>query len=329
MSFTATLGQRWRTADSMLCVGLDPDIRRIPAHLGQGHEAVRRFCLEIIEATADLACAFKPQIAYFAALGAEEVLAGLIAHIHQHHPGIPVILDAKRGDIGSTARQYGVEAFDRYRADALTLSPFMGFDSIEPYFEWPDRGLILLCRTSNPGGNDLQALPVLPPRSGQEGASAGHLPSPAAGKLPAAGHADGTPGSKHEPGEARHTAASASPAAPRLLYQHLASLAAGPWNRTGQLGLVVGATYPEELARVRALAPSLPLLVPGVGAQGGDVEATVRAGLDADGHGLIINSSRAILYAGKDSNFAAAARQVAIETRDAIRRARQQALASR
>ena len=331
MSFTATLGQRWRAADSMLCVGLDPDIRRIPAHLGQGHEAVSRFCLEIIEATADLACAFKPQIAYFAALGAEEVLAGLIAHIHRHHPGIPVILDAKRGDIGSTARQYGVEAFDRYQADALTLSPFMGFDSIEPYFDWPDRGLILLCRTSNPGGNDLQALPVLPSLTKQEGASAGHLPSPAAGSLPAAGsgHANGVPGSKHEPGEARHTTAGTSPAAPRLLYQHLASLAAGPWNRTGQLGLVVGATFPEEIARVRALAPSLPLLVPGVGAQDGDVEATVRAGLDADGHGLIINSSRAILYAGNGSDFAAASRQVAIETRDAIRRARQQALASR
>ncbi|MDO5057806.1 MAG: orotidine-5'-phosphate decarboxylase [Lautropia sp.] len=289
MSFTATLRQRWHQADSMLCVGLDPDIRRIPAHLGQGLDAVRRFCLDIIDSTAELACAFKPQIAYFAALGAESVLAGLIEHIHRRHPGIPVILDAKRGDIGSTAQQYGVEAFERFQADALTLSPFMGFDSIEPYFAWSGRGLILLCRTSNPGGNDLQALPV----QVDAGTGAGTAPT----SLP--------------------------------LYQHLAHLAAGPWNRNGELGLVVGATFPDEIARVRALAPTLPLLVPGVGAQGGDVEATVRAGLDAEGHGLIINSSRAILYASDGPDFAHAARQVAEQTRDAIRQARQQTLGSR
>lgn len=286
-SFVQTLRQRWASADSMLCVGLDPDPSRIPAHLGKGPEAIDRFCREIIAATADTACAFKPQIAYFAAQGAEDVLAGLIHHIHTDHPGIPVILDAKRGDIGSTARQYGVEAFERFGADALTLSPFMGFDSIEPYFEWEGRGLILLCRTSNPGGNDLQALAVQP----QAGASP--------------------------------TAGSPQTESPLRLYEHLATLAAGPWNRSGELGLVVGATFPEELARVRALAPTLPLLVPGVGAQGGDVNATVRAGLDADGYGLIINSSRAILYAGQGADFAQAARAVAVQTRDAIRRAQQ------
>ena len=161
-SFVQTLRQRWAAADSMLCVGLDPDPARIPSYLGTGPAAIDHFCRQIIAATADTACAFKPQIAYFAAQGAEEVLASLIRHIHTDYPGIPVILDAKRGDIGSTARQYGVEAFDRFGADALTLSPFMGFDSIEPYFEWAGRGLILLCRTSNPGGNDLQALSVLP-----------------------------------------------------------------------------------------------------------------------------------------------------------------------
>ena len=296
-SFTHTLRQRWQAADSMLCVGLDPDPARIPAHLGTGPEAIDRFCRDIIAATADTVCAFKPQIAYFAAQGAEEVLAGLIAHIHAKHPGIPVILDAKRGDIGSTARQYGVEAFDRFKADALTLSPFMGFDSIEPYFEWAGRGLILLCRTSNPGGNDLQALSVLP-----------------------AGNATGIPPGAQSPRQSASDTASGPQ--PEKLYEHLARLAAGPWNVNGELGLVVGATFPDELARVRALAPRLPLLVPGVGAQGGDVNATVRAGLDADGYGLVINSSRAILYAGKGTDFADHARQAALATREAIRAAR-------
>ena len=301
-SFTHTLRQRWQAADSMLCVGLDPDPARIPAHLGTGPEAIDRFCRDIIAATADTVCAFKPQIAYFAAQGAEDVLAGLIAHIHAKHPGIPVILDAKRGDIGSTARQYGVEAFDRFKADALTLSPFMGFDSIEPYFEWAGRGLILLCRTSNPGGNDLQALSVLP-----------------------AGNATGTPPGAQSPRQSASDTASS--AQPEKLYEHLARLAAGPWNVNGELGLVVGATFPDELARVRALAPRLPLLVPGVGAQGGDVNATVRAGLDADGYGLVINSSRAILYAGRGTDFADQARQAAVATRDAIRAARDAARA--
>ena len=301
-SFTHTLRQRWQAADSMLCVGLDPDPARIPAHLGTGPEAIDRFCRDIIAATADTVCAFKPQIAYFAAQGAEEVLAGLIAHIHAERPGIPVILDAKRGDIGSTARQYGVEAFDRFKADALTLSPFMGFDSIEPYFEWAGRGLILLCRTSNPGGNDLQALSVLP-----------------------AGDATGTPSGAPSPRQSASDTASSTQ--PEKLYEHLARLAAGPWNVNGELGLVVGATFPDELARVRALAPRLPLLVPGVGAQGGDVNATVRAGLDADGYGLVINSSRAILYAGKGTDFADQARKTAVATRDAIRAARDAARA--
>lgn len=301
-SFTHTLRQRWQAADSMLCVGLDPDPARIPAHLGTGPEAIDRFCRDIIAATADTVCAFKPQIAYFAAQGAEDVLAGLIAHIHAKHPGIPVILDAKRGDIGSTARQYGVEAFDRFKADALTLSPFMGFDSIEPYFEWAGRGLILLCRTSNPGGNDLQALSVLP-----------------------TGNATGTPPGAPSPRQSASDTASS--AQPEKLYEHLARLAAGPWNVNGELGLVVGATFPDELARVRALAPRLPLLVPGVGAQGGDVNATVRTGLDADGYGLVINSSRAILYAGQGTDFADQARKAAVATRDAIRAARDAARA--
>jgi orotidine-5'-phosphate decarboxylase len=269
LSFRLSLRQRWEVSDSFLCVGLDPDPRRIPPHLGSGTAAIGQFCREIVAATADQACAFKPQIAYFAAAGAEAALEDLIAYIHREHPGIPVILDAKRGDIGPTAAQYAAEAFERYRADALTVNPFMGFDSIEPYLAWPGKGVILLCRTSNPGGGDFQLL-----ESGGE-----------------------------------------------RLFERIARLAAGEWNQGGELGLVVGATFPDELRRVRELAPMMPLLVPGVGAQGGDVDATVSAGLDAQCAGLVINSSRAILYAGHDRDFASAARQASVQARDAIRRA--------
>ena len=271
-SFTLSLKQAWRRADSMLCVGLDPDPARLPAHLHGKADATFQFCRAIVDATADLVCAFKPQIAYFAAQRAEDQLEALIAHIHAHHPGIPVVLDAKRGDIGSTAEQYAREAFERYRADAVTVNPYMGFDSIEPWLAHEGRGVFLLCRTSNPGGADLQSLDV------EHGASGGR----------------------------------------ERLYERVARLAAGSWNRGGELGLVVGATVPAELARVRELAPQLPLLVPGIGAQGGDVAATVQAGSNADGTGMLINSSRAILYAGKDEDFATAARQAALETRDAI-----------
>ncbi len=276
MDFVLSLSQACLRADSMLCVGLDPDIARLPATVGQGERAVFEFCKAIIDATADTVCAFKPQIAHFAALRAEDVLEDLIAHIHDQHPGLPVILDAKRGDIGSTAERYAIEAFERYRADAVTVNPYMGFDSIEPWLAWPGRGVILLCRTSNAGGADLQALDV-----GGE-----------------------------------------------TLYERVARLAAGPWNRSGQLGLVLGATFPAELARVRAIAPTLPMLVPGIGAQGGDIEATVAAGRTADGWGMIINSSRAILYANAGDDFAACARSVALATRDAIRQAQRNHRAS-
>ena len=270
MTFTQMLAAAWQKNDSLLCVGLDPDPAKFPAHLKGRHDAILEFCTAIVDATADLVCAFKPQIAYFAARRAEDQLEALIAHIHAKHPGIPVILDAKRGDIGSTAEQYAVEAFERFQADAVTVNPYMGRDSVEPWLAWPDKGVILLCRTSNPGGSDLQFLDV----GGEK------------------------------------------------LYERVARLAGGEWNTTGQIGLVVGATFPAEIARVRALVGDVPLLVPGIGAQGGDIEATVQAGRTADGTGLMINSSRAILYAGKDENYAAAARQAALETRDAINRYR-------
>jgi orotidine-5'-phosphate decarboxylase len=270
MHFIDLLKARWRAADSLLCVGLDPDPARFPSHLRGRPDAIFEFCRAIVDATADLACAFKPQIAYFASMRAEDVLERLIAHIRARHPEVPVVLDAKRGDIGSTAEHYAREAFERYAAHAVTLSPYMGFDSIEPYLAYPERGAFLLCRTSNAGGNDLQMLDV----GGER------------------------------------------------VFERVARLTASAWNRTGQLGLVVGATYPDELARVRALVGDLPLLVPGIGAQGGDVDASVQAGQTADGLGMVVNSSRAILYAGKGEDFAERARAVAQATRDEINRYR-------
>jgi orotidine-5'-phosphate decarboxylase len=268
--FTEQLAAAWQKNNSLLCVGLDPDPAKFPAHLQGQPDAIFRFCAEIADATADLACAFKPQIAYFAARRAEDQLEALIAHIHDRHPGVPVILDAKRGDIGSTAEQYAIEAFERYQADAVTVNPYMGRDSVEPWLAYQDKGVILLCRTSNPGGSDLQFQKV---------------------------GADNT-----------------------AVYELVAQMVARDWNTTGQCALVVGATFPGEIARVREIVGDMPLLVPGIGAQGGDIEATVMAGKTAGGSGLMINSSRAILYAGKGEDYAAAARQVALETRDAINR---------
>ena len=266
MTFTQMLAAAWQKNNSLLCVGLDPDPAKSPAHLKGRDDAIFEFCAAIVNATADLVCSFKPQIAYFAARRAEDQLEALIAHIHEKHPGIPVILDSKRGDIGSTAEQYAIEAFERYKADAVTVNPYMGRDSVDPYLAYPDKGVILLCRTSNPGGSDLQFLEI----NGEK------------------------------------------------LYERVARLASQEWNTSGQISLVVGATFPAEIARVREIVGDVPLLVPGIGAQGGDIEATVKAGCTKNATGLMINSSRAILYAGKDEQFAAAARKVAQETRDAI-----------
>jgi orotidine-5'-phosphate decarboxylase len=276
MTFIEQLNKAWQKNNSLLCVGLDPDPAKFPAHLKGQPDAIFRFCSEIADATADLACAFKPQIAYFAARRAEDQLEALITHIHAKHPNVPVILDAKRGDIGSTAEQYAIEAFERYQADAVTVNPYMGRDSVEPWLAYKDKGVILLCRTSNPGGSDLQFQKV--------------------------GAAFGSQGT--------------------ALYELVAEMVAKDWNTTGQCALVVGATFPGEIARVREIVGDLPLLVPGIGAQGGDIEATVNAGKTTNGTGLMINSSRAILYAGKGEDFAAAARQVALDTRDAINRSR-------
>ncbi|MDF2467141.1 MAG: pyrF [Ramlibacter sp.] len=273
MTFITMLLDAQQRNDSMLCVGLDPEPARFPAHLKGDAARIYDFCAAIVDATADLVIAFKPQIAYFAAHRAEAQLEKLMDHMRRTAPHVPVILDAKRGDIGSTAEQYAKEAFERYGADAVTLSPFMGFDSIQPYLKYEGKGAFLLCRTSNPGGDDLQ---------NQRLASV-----------------EGQP----------------------LLYEHVARLAQGPWNTNGQLGLVVGATYPAEIEGVRKVAPHVPLLIPGIGAQGGDAVATVKAGWRADAP-IVVSSSRAILYASDAEGFAEAARREARRTRDLLEAAK-------
>lgn len=270
MSFMQALRTRWQQADSLVCVGLDPEPAKFPAKFAGDADAVFAFCRDIADATAQYACAFKPQIAHFAALGAEDALQRLIAHLHTAHPGVPVILDSKRGDIGSTAQHYAAEAFDRYGADAVTANPYLGRDSVQPFLDRTDRGVVILCRTSNPGATDLQDLIV-----------------------------DGRP-----------------------LYQHVAAKVASEWNAHGNCALVVGATWPAQLKEVRAIVGDVPFLVPGVGAQGGDVEAVVTNAKTADGTGLMVSSSRAILYASQGADFADAAALAARELRDQINRFR-------
>ena len=283
MNFIATLRQRWQQANTMVCVGLDPEPAKFPAHLRGRPDAVFEFCRDIVAATADTVCAFKPQIAHFAALGAEDALQRLVAHIHHQHPGVPVILDSKRGDIGSTASNYAIEAFDRYCADAVTVNPYLGRDSVQPFLDRADKGVVVLCRTSNPGSGEFQDLLV----------------------------------------------------AGRPLYQRVAERVMQHWNGNGNCLLVVGATWPQELAQVRAIIGAMPLLIPGVGAQGGDAVATVKAGWrgvnKADGTAgdtaapIIVNSSRAVLYASNGEDFVQAARREALRTRDVLVAAKQQA----
>ena len=281
MTFLEQLQTAERQNGSLLCVGLDPEPAKFPAAYRGDASKIYDFCAAMVEATADLVIAFKPQIAYFAAYRAEDQLERLMAHMRSTAPHVPIILDAKRGDIGSTAEQYAKEAFERYGADAVTLSPYMGWDSVQPYLKYHGKGAFLLCRTSNPGGDDFQNQRL-----------------------------------RDVPGQ---------PA----LFEHISALAQGPWNENGQLGLVVGATYPSEIERVRAVAPTLPLLIPGVGAQGGDAAATVKAGwrhaqdaMATTTGPVIVNSSRAILYASSGADFAQAARSEALRTRTVLEQAR-------
>ncbi len=270
MSFVKVIEAAWKQNNSLLCVGLDPDLNKIPMHLRKNDTPLFDFSKAIVDSTADLVCAFKPQIAYYSASGAEHELEMTIEHIHENHPGIAVILDAKRGDIGSTANMYVKEAFDRYKADAVTVNPYMGFDAIEPFLKHKQKGIIILCRTSNPGAKDIQDLDI----NGKK------------------------------------------------LYQVVAEMAQNKWNYNNNVLLVVGATYPKELKEIRSIVGDMPLLVPGIGAQGGDIERTVTNGRDGKGTGMIINSSRSIIYASKGDDFAEAARIAAIRLRDEINRYR-------
>lgn len=254
-----------------MCVGLDPDPARFPSALRNDTSAIERFCRDIIEATGDAVCAFKPQVAYFAAHGAEVALERVCAHIRREYPDVVVILDAKRGDIGDTAEMYAREAFDRYGADAVTVNPWLGSDSLEPFFARKDRATFVLCRTSNAGSGELQSV--------------------------------------------RDSSGTA-------LYEMVAQRAASDWSKRASVGLVVGATQPDELHRVREIVGDLPLLVPGVGAQGGDAAAVVRSGATPNGTGLIVNSSRAVLYASAGDDYVGAARNAVLSLRDILNAAR-------
>jgi len=269
-AFIEKLAASWDRSDSLVCVGLDPEIERFPRQIAAQPSPIFQFNKAIIDATADLVCAYKPQFAHYAAYEAEDQLERTIEYIHRSYPGIPVILDSKRGDVGNTAERYAIEAFERYGADAVTVNPYLGGDSLEPFLKYEDRGVVILCRTSNPGGRDLQDLEV----SG------------------------------------------------RKLYQVVADLAARQWNSRGNCLLVVGATYPRELAEVREIVGKMPFLVPGVGAQGGDVALAVSNGQTAEGTGLVISSSRGILYAGTDDDFTAAARSATQKLREQINASR-------
>ena len=269
----ARLRAAWAATDSALCVGLDPRRERLPDVCRAEPKPLLAFCRGIVDATAHSACAFKPQIACFAAERAEEELRDLIAHIRAAHPRGVVILDAKRGDIGASAELYAREAFEVYDADAVTVNPYLGWDAMAPFAAWPGRGAFLLCHTSNPDAGWLQEHPSEAP-----------------------------------------------------LYLRVAALAAQ--RDDANLGLVVGATYPAQLGAVRAQAPALPLLVPGVGAQGGDVEAIFAHGLDAEGAGLVVNAARSVIFASPDGDWTLAARREAERLRDRMRRARDAARCS-
>ncbi|NLD35505.1 MAG: orotidine-5'-phosphate decarboxylase [Desulfatiglans sp.] len=266
MNFMEKLKTRWRSSNSLLCVGLDPDIEKIPDHIRGINNPVFEFNKGVIDSTHDLVCAYKPQIAYYSAFGLEDELTLTIEHVHNYYPDIPVILDAKRGDIGATAKMYAIEAFDRYRADAVTVNPYMGGDTLAPFIDRKDKGVIILCRTSNPGAIDLQDI-----ESGNE-----------------------------------------------KIYSIIAKRASKEWNYNNNIMLVVGATYPNELAEIRAIAGDIPLLVPGIGAQGGDVEKAVKNGITNDKTGMVINSSRGIIFAGSGKNYTDAVRKAAITLRDEI-----------
>lgn len=267
MNFRQKLEAAWEQSGSLLCIGLDPD----PALMAI--DDVAAFNIAIIEATSDLVCAYKPNVAFYEALGPERGYEALRKTLAAVPPHVITLADAKRGDVTNTARAYVRAIFDDLGFDACTVNPYVGYDSTEPWVERPEKGAIILCRTSNPGAADLQDLPV---------------------------EYEGT----------------------RPLYEAVA-MKARSWDRHGNVGLVVGATYPGEMQRLRELCPDLPFLVPGIGAQEGELAASVRAGIDARGRGMLISASRGVTYASKGADFAQAARGAAVRLRDEINRVRE------
>jgi orotidine-5'-phosphate decarboxylase len=267
VNFTEKLSTATERNNSLLCIGLDPDPELMPPKID-----VFKFNKAIIDATADLVCAYKLNLAFYEALGLEG-LEGMKRTVKYVPDNIPVIGDGKLGDIGNTAKAYAKAIFDVFNFDAATLNPYLGFDSIEPFIEHWDRGVFILCRTSNPGAVDFQNLPL----------------------------------------ETEHK---------RLPLFEIVALRAAQWNKQGNIGLVVGATYLEELKLIRQNHPDMLLLIPGIGAQGGDLASAVGYGVDAYGRKALISSSRQIIYASMGKDFAQAARQVASPLREQINRYR-------
>lgn len=263
MRFFEMLASAEEKNNSHLCIGLDPRSSQIPQHIQQNEDALFDFCTKIVDATKDLASSYKPQIAYFAAEDACDVLKSLVTYIHEM-TDIPVILDAKRGDIETTTERYAIEAFEVYKADAVTANPYLGIDGIAPFTHYADKGVFVLCKTSNSSTPQLQDCVL------QNG---------------------------------------------RRLYEHVAELASSEWNGSGNVGLVVGATVPEEALAIREIVGSMPLLIPGIGAQGGSLDRIIAA---AAGGGILINSARAINYAGSREDFSQRARSAAMTLRNEI-----------
>lgn len=251
MKFYEKLENIWKKNNSLICVGLDPDLKKIPKAILNEKYPIFEFNRRIIDSTADFVCSYKPQIAYYSAYGAENQLELTIKYLKDKYPEIPVILDAKRGDIGSTAEMYVKEVFNRYQADAVTVNPFMGGDTLKPFLDREDKGVVILCKTSNPGSDEIQ------------GVKNNNL----------------------------------------YIYEEIAKRAQNSWNYNNNIVLVVGATYPEEMEKIRKIAHGLPFLVPGIGAQGGDPEKVIKNGIRDDNYGLIISSSRGIIYAGMRYNI--------------------------
>jgi orotidine-5'-phosphate decarboxylase len=266
-NFYYKLENAWSISNSMVCVGLDSDINKIPEFLKASEDPIFQFNKSIIDATAKEVCSFKLQIAFYSSISAEQQLIETIQYIKENYPDVIVILDSKRGDIGNTAEQYALESFTRYKADAVTLNPYLGGDSLQPFLNYSDKGSIILCRTSNPGAKDLQDLICDEEK----------------------------------------------------LYIKVAKLASTQWNANKNISLVIGATYPKELKEIRqVVGDNIPFLVPGIGAQGGDLENTVKNGKNSNGTGLMISSSRGIIFASSGSDFAEAAKKETIKLKEEI-----------